>query len=120
MTYLSTQLPGAPIFVVGVSLGGAAAVLADPTLEVDGLILEAVYPDISTAISNRLRIRAPFGSLATPLFTMQFEPRLGTLVDRLSPVTAAATIRSPVLILSGTLDRHTTVEDSQRPVRRIL
>ncbi len=103
-----------PIFVIGVSLGGAAAVLADPPLEVSGLILEAVFPDIETAVGNRLDIRFPYASLATPLLTWQLGPRLGISAGDLSPMRSAGFVSTPVLILNGTADRHTTVRDADR------
>lgn len=104
---------GAPVFVVGVSMGGAAALLADPPLHVKGMILESVYPDISKAISNRLAMRVPFGEWATPLFSMQIEPRLGIRTADLSPSEAAKGISVPVLMLNGSEDRHTTLDDAK-------
>ena len=100
--------------MLGVSLGGAAALLAEPPLDVNGMILESVYPDIVSAISNRLEMRIPYSSLLTPLFTAQIGPRLGFSADNLAPAVAAKSVSSPVFVLSGTEDLHTTPEDTQR------
>ncbi len=35
-------------------MGGAAAVMASPELEVDAMALEMVYPDINSATANRM------------------------------------------------------------------
>ena len=43
------QHPGEPIAVIGTSLGGASAVVADPPLEVDALVVEAAYASIEEA-----------------------------------------------------------------------
>jgi len=53
--FLRNRFRDGPIVVLGTSLGGAAALLAQPPLPVDGLILEAVFPSIEQAIANRLR-----------------------------------------------------------------
>ena len=40
------RAPGEPLGAVGISLGGAAALLGPGVLDVDALVLEAVYPTI--------------------------------------------------------------------------
>ena len=112
--YLRQRVPDLPVFVVGVSLGGAAALLSTPPLEVNGMVLEAVYPDIDTAVSNRLSMRIPYGSLGTPLFTAQLGPRLGISAEQLDPARAAAGVRTPMLVLAGSEDLHTTASDTHR------
>jgi alpha-beta hydrolase superfamily lysophospholipase len=112
---LQQALPDEPIGIIGVSLGGAATLLAAPTLEVQGVVLEAVYPSIDVAVQNRLRMR--FGSLGvalSPLLLAQLHPRLGVRPSDLKPVDRIALLRCPVLVIGGTADRHTTVADTQR------
>ncbi|MCZ6828190.1 MAG: alpha/beta fold hydrolase [Gammaproteobacteria bacterium] len=106
--------PGLPVFVIGVSLGGVAALLADPPLEVEGMILESVYPEISTATSNRLALRFPYAELATPLLVAQLPLRLGIDAEELAPVNRARFITVPVLLMSGSRDRRTTEADTRR------
>ena len=106
--------PGLPLFVIGVSLGGAAALLADPPLEVDGMILESVYPDIFTAVSNRLAMRFPYAELAAPLLLAQLPLRLGIDPESLAPIDRARFVSVPVLVLAGSRDRRTTTADTQR------
>jgi len=55
--YLNARLPGEPVGIVAVSLGGAATLLATPLLEIRAAVLEAVYPSIERAVANRLRMR---------------------------------------------------------------
>jgi uncharacterized protein len=55
--YVRSRAPGQFIGAIGVSLGGAAALLGADPLPVDALVLEAVYPDIEAATANRLSIR---------------------------------------------------------------
>jgi uncharacterized protein len=57
--------------IIGLSLGGAAALLADGA-RADAIILEAVYPTIEAAIGNRLQIKyGSVGKYLTPLLSYQ-------------------------------------------------
>jgi uncharacterized protein len=113
--YLNARIPGQPVAVIGVSLGGAATLLARPPLEVQGVVLEAVYPSIDRAVVNRLQMRiGPFGSVVAPLLLIQLGPRLGIAAAVLKPVEHIGGIGCPVLLIGGILDRHTTVADTER------
>jgi len=112
--YLKTQSSNQQVGVIGVSLGGAATLLATPPLEVDAAVFEAVYPSIDRAVVNRLSMRVgPLASLAAPLLLLQMRPGLGIGASELRPADHIAKLHCPVLIVAGTLDRHTTVEDTQ-------
>jgi fermentation-respiration switch protein FrsA (DUF1100 family) len=103
------------IGVIGVSLGGAASLLADPPLDVQAMVLESVYPTIEEAVSDRLTMRlGDWAGVLTPLLTAQLKPRIGIGVDQLRPIEAAKTVRTPKLFIFGTEDRHTRLDESQR------
>ncbi len=113
--FLAQRRPGDPRAAIGFSLGGAACLLGHEPLPVDALVLEAVYPDIDTAIANRLRLRlGGLGPWLTPLLTLQLGPRWG--IDRrdLRPVDAIRRIRAPLLLIAGAVDPRTTPTDEQR------
>src|SRR5262249_62143113 len=64
---LRRRAPGERVAVLGESLGGAAAVLCDPPLEADAMVLEAVFASFDTAVENRLAMRlGPGGPLLAP------------------------------------------------------
>lgn len=110
--FLKQQSPGDPVAAIGTSLGGAACVLGPEPLEVDAIVLEAVYPDVRQAIRNRLRIR--FGSPGAwlePLLSLQLKPRMGIDPKKLRPVDAIGSLRAPVLLVAGESDRRTTVAE---------
>lgn len=112
--FLRRAQPDAKIGIIGSSLGGAAAVLAAPPLEVDAVVLEAVYPSLERATRNRLRKYAgPLELLLTPMLLSQLPARLGVSASDLRPVEQVKALRCPVLIVSGGADRHTTVGDTQ-------
>jgi alpha-beta hydrolase superfamily lysophospholipase len=111
--YLRAQIPGQPVAVIAVSLGGAATLLACPPLALHGVVLEAVYPSIDRAVVNRLRMRmGPFGPVVAPLLLVQLRSRLGISANDLKPVEHIGGIGCPVLLIGGTLDQHTTVADT--------
>jgi pimeloyl-ACP methyl ester carboxylesterase len=113
VAYVRDRLPGERVGVVGVSLGGVAALVADPPLEADALVLEAAYPSIDEAVANRLSMS--YGAWATmlgPALTLQLRPRLGFWSDALRPVDRVALVTAPKLFVAGTEDRHTTMAES--------
>jgi fermentation-respiration switch protein FrsA (DUF1100 family) len=106
-------MPSAPVGVVGISLGGAATLLAAPPLEIRAAVLEAVYPSIDRAIANRLEMRmGRFARALAPLLLLQLRPRLKVGAAELRPVDHIDRLGCPILIVGGTLDRHTTVADT--------
>lgn len=114
LDWLRERLPGRPIGVIGLSLGGASALLGDLHQQVDALVLEAVYTTAEKAIANRLRIRlgAP-GAWFAPLFSWQFPILAGVGADWLAPQARIGQSRAPILIIAGGKDQHTTLADSQ-------
>ena len=112
---LRALAPSEKIGVIGASMGGAAALLASPPLEVDAMILEMVYPTIEEAIGDRLALRfGGWSRLLTPLLTWQLRPRLGVGPNDLRPIERAATLNTPKLFIAGSEDRHTTLAESRQ------
>jgi fermentation-respiration switch protein FrsA (DUF1100 family) len=116
IAHLRARLPNERIGAIGSSLGGAAALLAPTPLDVDALVLEAVYPDIGAATANR--IRAVLGSVAgvvaspvTTLFEGLLPPFLGVSAADLRPIDHVGAVRAPLLLAAGTRDDRTTVAE---------
>jgi uncharacterized protein len=112
--WIKKMAPGRKIGVVGCSLGGASVLLAPQPAGFDAVVLEAVYPRISSAVENRIRIRlGPLAPVLTPLLLMQLEPRLGISPGDLEPIRSIGRLGAPVLIAAGSRDEHTTLEESR-------
>jgi len=95
-------------------MGGACALLAEPALRVNAMVLESVYPTIQQAVADRLESRFGWpGKLGTPLLTWQLKPRLGFGSDDLCPIKQAGKITVPKFFIAGTADRDTTLQESK-------
>ena len=106
--------PGRRIGVVGCSLGGASVLLGPQPAGFDAVVLEAVYPRLSQAVENRIRIRlGPLAPVLTPLLLMQLEPRLHVSPSALEPIRMIGRLGAPVLVVAGSKDERTKLQESQ-------
>src|SRR5215468_9157920 len=98
--FMKKNSPGEKLGVIGLSMGGAAAVLASPALEVDAMSLEMVYPDIDRATANRLeRYMGSWARGLAPLLTMQLPLRCGIDETALRPIDQVGAITAPKLFI---------------------
>jgi uncharacterized protein len=112
--YLRRRVADARVGAIGVSMGAAAALLADPPLAIDALVVEAVYPSLEQAVSDRLAMRlGSWASILTPAFTLQVWPRMGVPHTELRPIDHVSRLRMPKLFIAGTADGHTTIAESE-------
>jgi|SRR5215831_1170942 len=111
--YLRHALPGERIGIVGMSLGGAAAVLADPPIQADAMVLEAVYASFHMAVENRLAIRvgSVAGRLLAPTLLWQVKLRLGFDPRLLQPSDCIGRVHVPLLLIAGAADAHATLAE---------
>ncbi|MFZ6645091.1 alpha/beta hydrolase [Undibacterium sp. TJN25] len=119
LSYLAIAAKGERLGLIGVSLGGAATLLAHPAEELSAVVLESVYPTIAEAVQDRLRLylgdAGPFLALG---LLMQFPLRLGISSDSLRPIDQLSRMKAPLLIAAGDADQHTTAAESQRMFAR--
>lgn len=118
--WLRQQHPAGKLGAIGFSLGGAASVLGDEgPLDVDALVMMSVYPDIRTAIANRIETVA--GTLPAaaiePLLSYQSIARYGVWPDKLSPLAALKKVRVPVMLVGGELDAYTPPAETEAMYR---
>jgi alpha-beta hydrolase superfamily lysophospholipase len=108
--WLKAKQRGARTGVIGISLGGAAALIGrDGAVPADALVLVAVFPDIRAAIHNRMvAVLGPMGgTLAEPLLSFQSLPRYGVWPGRIAPLATIRDFRAPVFVIGGAKDRYT-------------
>ena len=119
ISLVRNKVPTERVGLIGVSLGGAAAVLGPGPLPIDALVLESVYLDIDAALANRLRagLGRVAGPLFTPLLTPAFElllpPILGVTPSELRPIDHVGAVKAPILLLSGTEDDRTPPDETR-------
>ncbi|HZP88487.1 MAG TPA: prolyl oligopeptidase family serine peptidase [Burkholderiales bacterium] len=112
--HLKALAPRERLAAIGVSLGAVSLVLSDAHPLLSALVLESMYPAIEDAVKNRLRIRfGPLGPLLAPVLLRQLEPRLGVSPQALQPIARLKPVTEPVLLIQGTEDRHTTLEEAE-------
>ncbi len=115
VAFLQSAVQCRNIVAVGRSMGGAASLLGEHPLKVDALILESVYPTIEAAVANRLVIKfGRLGHYLAPLLTWQLGVRLGVALEQLKPIEGIGHITAPVLVIGGSVDRHTLLEETYR------
>jgi alpha-beta hydrolase superfamily lysophospholipase len=115
LAYLSREFPDEKIGVIGVSLGAASLVLSEPSPAPNAVVLESMFPTITEAVLDRLRRRVgPLAEPLAPLLLWQLPLRLGIYPEQLRPIARLSSLRSPVLIASGSIDQHTTLDETKR------
>ncbi|SEK63062.1 alpha/beta hydrolase [Nitrosovibrio tenuis] len=113
--YLRNTFPGERIGAIGVSLGAAAIVLAKHPLRLDAVVLESLHPTIREAVENRLRLHlGRLGPMLAPLLLFQISLRLNISPEELNPINRIGDLNAPLMLVSGTDDRHTPVAETQR------
>src|SRR5439155_22222343 len=112
--WLKRTEPLRRVGVIGCSLGGAAVLLGPQPSGFDAVVLEAVYPRVARAIENRIRIRlGPLAPVLAPLLPVQLQPRLHISPRDLEPIRSIDRLGSPVLVVAGSRDQHTTLAESE-------
>ena len=123
--FLGREYPRRPVFIVGRSLGAAAAIFAADELKTDvaGYFLEQPYKDLKSAVWCRLQNHLPpildrvaYGGLR--LWAPAFLP---VNPDQISPYDHIEAIPPsvPVVIIAGSADRHSRLDDVKAVAGRV-
>ncbi len=114
LEYLSRRIESTKLFAIGQSLGGAALLLSAQPIPVRALVVEAVFPDLDRAVTNRLWMRIGFfAPLVSKLLLLELQWILGIDPQTLRPIDRIAKIGCPVFVISGDEDKHTTVPETR-------
>ncbi|HEY2856604.1 MAG TPA: alpha/beta fold hydrolase [Gemmatimonadaceae bacterium] len=117
LAFLRSAAPGERVGIIGVSMGGAATLVGAKPLAVDALVLESVYPTFDDAVSDRLHVwLGPFGFLGSavaPALIQLVAPRIGVEPGRLRPIDVIGKIDEPLLLIAGTEDQYTKLDESR-------
>lgn len=117
MSFLHRVAPDERVGVIGVSMGGAAALLGPGPLDANAFVLESVYPTIRQALSDRLSTwLGPFGGLGrlfAPALIHFVGNDIGVTESELQPIDRIGRLRAPLLFLSGTADPYTPIAEAE-------
>jgi uncharacterized protein len=114
VAFVKSRFPGKPIGVIGISLGAAAAALAQPPLDVQALVFESMFPTIEDATKDRMEMwLGPLSRWLAPLLTTQLPLRVGCGLEDLRPARCVEKITAPKLFLAGTRDRGTKIAEAE-------
>lgn len=105
VAWVREQVPQAHIGILGVSKGAAATVFS--RVDVDALVLESLYSDLSQAIERRFinRLGDGWGKLVASLMDWQVPVFLGVSLETVRPVDYIQTLSAPTLFVIGRQDR---------------
>lgn len=109
VSYLKRVLKFKKVGIVGISLGGAATLFGGSKIHADAIVLESVYPNVQSAISNRVKMRlGPLDKFITPLLVKQIKPIIQIDPSLLNPIDYANSNEVPKFVISGKADKRTT------------
>jgi uncharacterized protein len=114
--WLKAKQSGAKVGLAGLSLGGAAALIGpDGPVPADALALTVVYPDIRSAIRNRIasRVGSVLASIGEPLLSYQSRLRFGVWPSELSPLSAVGRATMPIFVIGGEADMFTPAKETR-------
>jgi alpha-beta hydrolase superfamily lysophospholipase len=122
--FLERRLPGNPIIIHGLSMGGAAAVFASGELgdRVSGYILESLYRDLKVAVWNRTaNALPPILDRIAYLGLLVVSPLVLPDLGKISTIDAVSGVPStvPVLILAGGEDPVARPDEAQAILDRV-
>ncbi|HEY4304926.1 MAG TPA: alpha/beta fold hydrolase [Gemmatimonadaceae bacterium] len=117
LAFIRAKEPHERVGVIGVSMGGAAALLGPGPLDANAFVLESVYPTIRQATSDRLGTWfGPFGGLGrtlTPAVIHLVSKDIGVREAQLQPIDNIGRLHAPLLLLAGTADPYTPIAEAE-------
>jgi uncharacterized protein len=113
LAWLKSRLPGEPVAALGISMGGAMALIGPP-IEADAVIVESVSPDFASTVSNRLALKfGPPGRLVTPFVLGAMRVACGIDASKLRPIDGISHLHKPIFVMTGADDQKTTIAEAR-------
>ena len=117
LAFLRASSGGERVGMIGVSMGGAAALLGAGQFPADAYVLESVYPTIRQALEGRLGAwLGPLGMLKrviAPHVMQGVSAEIGIGEDALRPIDFIGRVGAPVFVLTGSRDAYTPLVEAR-------
>ncbi|TGL31652.1 alpha/beta hydrolase [Leptospira koniambonensis] len=117
--YIQEKQGKSKIGIIGSSLGGASALLADISEEIDFMIVESVFSTIDSAIRNRVasKIAKPI-ALLTPIAYYILKYEINISESGLNPIDHIKKVKCPIFVISGRDDLYTFESEAEEMYQR--
>jgi fermentation-respiration switch protein FrsA (DUF1100 family) len=114
LDWLKLRVPNERVGIIATSMGGAAVLLAEPSMHADAIVLEQVYPTIQDALRDRLSLHlGAIGPWLTQPFLITMHAMLEIDPEQLRPIDRIGALAVPKLLIAGDADRHTRLDESR-------
>ena len=121
LDFVEKRWPPQRLAALGISMGAAALCFAAPRLQrVNACILESLYYDVASAFGNRIGSKFPawFRRFSRGVIWVT-QRRLKVRLAQLAPADHIAQLAPvPILLVTGSADRHATPADAARLFQR--
>ena len=107
--WLKRRQHEAPVGVLGISMGGAAAVVGrSGPVPADALVLQAVFTTMREALKCRMALVVGnlVASAVEPFLSFQARVRFGVWPNAIAPLAAMVRVRCPVMVIGGSSDGY--------------
>ena len=112
--WLKRRQNGAPVAVIGISMGGAATLLGPlGPLPADALVLQATFASLNATIRSRIAFVAGVDAawVLTPMLALQSRLRLNVWPGQMAPIKMLPRLACPVFVIGGERDRFTPPDE---------
>ena len=107
--WLKQRQAGAPVAVLGISMGGAATLVGcRGPVPADAMVLQAVFTSMRTSLRSRMAlvVGRPVAMLVEPFLSLQTRLRFGVWPSAISPLAAITRATCPILFIGGLDDGY--------------
>ncbi len=113
--FLKNKFPGSKIIVIGISMGGAATLLASNEIKIDGLVLDSTFSDLENILNKEItKMTGISFKIFKPMSKLWAKILFKIDVKKVKPVEFLKKLSIPVCIIHSRDDQRIPVEEAKR------